>query len=153
MPVLRYRDTASALVPIFLSLALLACAKPQYVTPGSLGAPTEGKTDEGCSARFKASNACVTILWQKVPNETEYGSFIFTVKDGTSNLVTDLEQAGAPLKVVLVMPGMSHPNPPVVLKKLAPGVYQASEVFFLMSGPWEIHFLVGSDQAIHALVH
>lgn len=131
----------------------LGCARPTYLSSapetGVMGKAGPG----GCQARFQKSNACVDIQWEKRPTETEYGSFILTVRHPTSELLLDAESNETePMKIVLWMPSMGHGSAPVKIAKLSIGVYRATNVFFSMKGDWEIRFQSGDDQAIYALL-
>jgi hypothetical protein len=142
---------ASILV-VSVALLSVACAKPTYLDAPSSRAGLSAKAGHDCAAKFNTSNVCVSLTWEKQPTETDFGSFVFTLSDGGTGLLTDIAPtANAPLKIVLWMPSMGHGSSPVTVEKIAPGIFRASQVFFNMKADWEIRFQIGSDQAIYAL--
>lgn len=130
---------------------LAACARPQYLNPENTtpAASQKGSVQSGCLARFKISNACVDIKWERLPTEKDFGSFIFTTTDGASGILTDFTSV-SPANVILWMPSMGHGSTPVTVEQIAPGIYRANKVFFIMKGEWEIRFQIGDDQATYA---
>jgi hypothetical protein len=149
------------------SALALACARPVYLDSKT---PVAGKANDanGCHATFNESGHCVLIQWEKHPTETEFGSFIFTVRQMTSeSTVLPSTLADHPysedLAIILWMPSMGHGSSPVKVERLAKGLYRANRVFFNMKGDWEIRFEVANgatgsnssgpqtDQAIYAL--
>ncbi len=130
-------------------LAFAGCAKPQYLSTEIAG---PAKTDAGgCTATFTTTQACVVMKWEKLPTESEMGSFIFLVSSAGGDLLTD-PASDTPLKIVLWMPSMGHGSSPVTVEKLSTGLYRAKNVFFSMKGDWEIRFQTSSDQATYALI-
>ena len=49
--------------------------------------------------------------------------------------------------ILLWMPSMGHGSSPVKIERLDVGVFKASEIFFIMPGPWDIRYQLkdGSD--------
>lgn len=142
--------TSLSLISILaVSLGLSACAKPQYLSTSETGLQ---KTGSGCIATFKTSGSCVEMKWEKIPTETDFGSFIFSVSDD-SNVLLDAPSTDATTlpKIVLWMPSMGHGSSPVAVERLSTGLYRAKNVFFTMKGDWEIRFQTASDQATYAL--
>lgn len=126
-----------------------ACARPQYGNPDT-NQISSSKARSACIAQFQQSRGCVDLKWERLSTENSVGSFIFTTTDATTGLLTDLS-SGLGIKVTLWMPSMGHGSTPVIVEMIAPGVFRAKEVFFLMKGDWEIRFQIGSDQAIYAI--
>ena len=123
--------------PLFLALLLASCANPKYASSDPLAGTDQG-TRLSCQARFRAG-PCVSIAWEKLPTEEEFGSFVFTVfREGATPAPEDLPN----VSVVLWMPSMGHGSSPVTVTRLDTGTYRASSVFFTMGGDWEIRFQV-----------
>ena len=114
---------------------LMGCAEPKYAPAASEPAREQDATDITCVAKFSDS-ACVTLAWEKIQTEDDFGSFIFKTYDSELFLSDFLN----PITVVLWMPSMGHGSTPVKVEKLEPGTYRASQVFFTMKGDWEIRF-------------
>lgn len=106
---------------LFITTLLTSCADPKYVNPNNaLGRNPEQKMS-ACQEKF-ASGYCVSYAWEKMPTETEFGSFLFktfrpNLGDG-SPIEVDLEGTHA---VVLWMPSMGHGSSPVTVEQLDVG--------------------------------
>jgi len=125
--------------PNFLLLLILvflgACADPRYVDG------TEGFIDGvrgQCALEFKREALCLEIQWTELPRESTYGKMLLTFVDRTdpSRRVDPL----ATPHVLLWMPSMGHGSAPVKLERLDVGTFLASEIFFIMPGPWDIRY-------------
>ncbi|CAN5708433.1 hypothetical protein BH10BDE1_BH10BDE1_03020 [soil metagenome] len=131
--------------PLLSFLIFTACAKPQSATPVGNGG-LEKAGSGSCAAQFAQSKSCVGFSWEKLPTETEFGSFIFTFTN-EAGLLADLANP----KIVLWMPSMGHGSSPVTIERISTGLYRATKVFFTMKGEWEIRFQTLGDQAIRAI--
>lgn len=127
----------SLLLSAALALLASSCAQPKYLNSPFSAAKGEQRL-ETCEAQF-ASGHCVSIAWELMPTETEYGSFVFkTYRPNladASPVPVDLAQD---IAIVLWMPGMGHGSSPVKVERVDMGTYLATEVFFTMKGAWEI---------------
>jgi hypothetical protein len=142
---------SNVILAIFF-FALVACAKPQYLIATS-GGGIEKAGAGACAAEFPTSHTCVGISWEKLPTETEFGSFVFTLTS-EAGLLTDLSVATNGIlnpKVVLWMPSMGHGSAPVTVERISTGLYRAKNVFFTMKGDWEIRFQIAGEQAVRAI--
>lgn len=130
---------------ILFFLLLTSCTDPTYLKQDpNVKFQEQEKVNSNCSIKFKKSEICIDIWWDKKPSQTEMGSFYFKTyrqnKVDGSPVLVDL---GANPKVVLWMPSMNHGSrPPVQTTNLDTGTFKASPVFFIMSGPWEIRFQI-----------
>ena len=132
-----------------LLLVLNACAKPQYLSQETNGV---GKAESGgCLATFQTADSCVDLKWEKMPTESEMGSFIFTFSNPSTSVLLDVASETNP-KIILWMPSMGHGSSPVTVERLSVGLYRAKNVFFTMKGDWEIRFQTSNDQATYALI-
>jgi hypothetical protein len=48
----------------------------------------------------------------------------------------------------LWMSSMGHGSSPVSIEKLAPGKFLIKDIFFIMPGPWEIHFELKEEEKL-----
>ncbi len=112
---------------------------------------------KGCALYFKSLNLCSTFEWVKRPTDDEKGSFtlrFFKEKEGTES--GPYVDPGYDVKPKLWMAGMGHGSSPVTLRPArdaqdqpVTGVYDATDVFFVMGGKWEIWIqLKTGDQLI-----
>ncbi len=125
---------------ILLSLLVVACARPEYVTAAAPTTGSKGTQLTQCAAKF-SGGACVGLEWESYPAEGEFGTFVFRTFNEADGQVRPVEFEGQ-MQVMLWMPGMGHGSSPVVVQRLDVGYYRASQVFFSMPGEWEIRFLI-----------
>lgn len=126
---------------LFLSL-LIACANPKYVNPAHANIGGQEQKVATCEARF-TSGYCVSLAWEKLPTEQDFGAFVFKVfrpnrADG-SPVLEDLTNTPS---VLLWMPDMGHGSSPVSAERLDIGTYRVAKVFFTMHGDWQIRLQV-----------
>lgn len=74
--------------------------------------------------------------WEVGPNTTGKNKFVFF----TYSLNGTRVELGHEIKVFLWMPQMGHGSVPVVLKQISQGIYEVSNISFIMNGEWDIHF-------------
>ncbi len=53
-----------------------------------------------------------------------------------------------PVAVKLWMPSMGHGSSPVVIKQVAEGTYEVSDIYFIMLGEWEIRFQLKNNNDV-----
>jgi hypothetical protein len=135
-----------------LIFALSGCAQEKH--PASPSPTRSGETlhevGSDCSVRFKNSKLCISYAWEKVPTETEEGSFIF--KTYRPNLVDQspvLVALPETPNVVLWMTSMGHGSSPVTVETVDTGTYRANHVFFVMPGNWEIRFQQKAQETVN----
>ncbi len=91
-----------------------------------------------CDAHFQRSGSCVTVVWEKRPTETDYGSFVFKVTKPANEGVL----AADTMNVRAFMPGMGNGSTQILVKKLDSTSFRASNVYFSMRGDWQLIFEV-----------
>ena len=131
---------------------MVSCANPKYFTPESGGGNAFEKLNT-CQAQFNSKH-CVSYAWEKMPKDSETGSFLFkTFRQNAADGSPVLEDLGT-MAVVLWMPSMGHGSSPVTVERLDVGTYRAKNVFFVMKGEWDIRFQVkdGSDVKDEAII-
>lgn len=156
---------------VFLILVLVfGCAKPNYQdrTPTTLGTPDEAPPDTPtkpdpqqptpinpvdpvqppatCKHIFAKTQTCLNYKWTKSATATEMGAIEL--------FLANLERPLTPIDlnynvaIVLWMPSMGHGSRPVVVEKQASLKYNATKIFFIMPGDWEIRFQLKSNNEI-----
>lgn len=123
----------SYLVLFFLLLA--SCAKPRYVD--GLEAKTDGIRSE-CGFHFSSENICLKTTWIQKPTESTYGEMTLSFVD-YNDPSRFVDPVTLPF-ILLWMPSMGHGSSPVKIIRLDIGIYRASEIFFIMPGPWDIRY-------------
>jgi hypothetical protein len=130
------RLLGTKLTYLILILVLMAsCAKPRYVD--GLEGRIDGISGE-CGFLFSSENICLKTEWIQKPTESTYGEMTlsFVDRNDQSRFVDPLTEPF----IVLWMPSMGHGSSPVKMERLDIGKFRASEIFFIMPGPWDIRY-------------
>ena len=120
---------------VFVFIFLCGCAKPHYVN--DLASNNQGINGE-CGLYLSSENLCLTMKWEIFPSESTLGSMTLTFfdKDNPTQAISPKNN----LDIVLWMSSMGHGSSPVTVTKREEGIYLATEIFFIMPGPWEIRY-------------
>lgn len=128
---------------LFVLCLSFSCAKPNYVDDQTQKIE---RVTQNCKLIFKKENLCIEMDWESFPTESEFGSFLLRFTD-----VNDRDLLISPdheLGIILWMPSMGHGSSPVTLREIEEGIYRASDVFFIMSGAWDIRFQLKDGERI-----
>ncbi len=134
---------------LFFLMALFSagCADRNYAPSVKIDRPDEKVGT--CQATF-SSGLCVSMSWEKVPTESDFGAFTFqTLRANPEHNSASAEDPANSVAVVLWMPSMGHGSSPVFVEKLGIGSYRATQVFFTMRGDWEIRFQLKDQNGVH----
>ncbi|MCC7441254.1 MAG: hypothetical protein IT285_06465 [Bdellovibrionales bacterium] len=146
-------NTTIASITFVLGLALTGCLESPLLNHADAGAlpPAPVAAPQGCAFRLQRLDLCASLTWVKQPTNDEAGAFTFrfwSAVDGTEHgpYVDPIAAApGSSVKVKLWMPSMGHGSSPVKVNAAVDaaglpvvGVFEATEVFFVMGGAWEI---------------
>lgn len=115
----------------FLFLIVTACGK----SPLQLKKDNETSIISGLESHkiFRSTSQSLSLNWLSPINSTEEGHALLIVKK--NNLVSDLP---SDIKIFLWMPNMGHGSSPILVKKLGTGLYDLSQIYFIMDGFWQI---------------
>ncbi|MFN8943405.1 MAG: hypothetical protein ACK5WZ_02140 [Pseudobdellovibrionaceae bacterium] len=116
-------------------LLTVSCAKANYQNATS-DINEINSQNELCAKQFGQSSLCVDLVWEQLPTEDLRGIFklkFYRLEDPSVMVEPNLAPS-----VVLWMPSMGHGSAPVQIQKVSDGIYQISEVYFVMSGEWDI---------------
>jgi len=132
-----------SLAKLILLFFISACAKPRYVD----GLETRLNPASGeCTVVFTTEALCLRAQWVQFPSESTFGEMSLTF--------TDLEDSNrkldprASVAIVLWMPSMGHGSSPVTIERINVGEFRASDVFFIMPGPWDIRYQLKSGDDV-----
>lgn len=92
---------------------------------------------------FSTSGHQVNLIWLTPINSMEEGHFLLISKK--DNFASDLPEN---FSLFLWMVSMGHGSSPVIIKKIATGVYDVSEVYFIMDGLWQIRLQLKNSEKI-----
>ena len=128
--------------PLLICL-LAACSKPHYVS--GLEGHIDGITGT-CGLYFSKENICLKTRWVTKPSESTLGEMELSFSDPDDN--TRLLDPRNDVAIVLWMPSMGHGSTPVTITRTDVGRFTASEIFFIMPGPWEIRYQLKDGESI-----
>jgi hypothetical protein len=131
-----------ALVSIGLTLSFfsLSCAKPHYAPLTTNDVNRQGSADPACPISFNSIAACGQLTFNQNPTTENDSPFTLRIWSKTAGTAAGpyFDPESVDLNVVLWMPVMNHGSAKVVLNHSAAGVYDVSNVYFVMSGEWEV---------------
>ena len=131
----------------FIAMCLMANAacgnSPLFNHTDPVRAPEsvaiESENSLTCKMEFQSHQLCADFIWVKEPQGGDEGEMkiYFWHKDqpGVFTSPSDLQ-----VGVKLWMPDMGHGSQKVKVAQTSSGVYDATEIMFVMGGIWEIQF-------------
>lgn len=136
------------LVLSITAILLSACNSPllNHTNASERGQSSLNETPTDCQISLAEVNLCASWSWDRQPTENEMGTAALRFWDAA--LGTEAGPYVNPSKEVFVklwMPSMGHGSSPVTTAAAKdtgganiPGVYEASKIYFVMPGKWEI---------------
>ncbi len=122
--------------------------------PGNSPIRTEDAFE--CPLSFPRQRMCAELSWNGIPNSQDPSSF--TLRFWKSGAATHHGPYSNPPNEVFVklwMPSMGHGSSPITTvqshdsgHQSIPGVYEGSNVYFIMSGAWEVHVQLRSGSKV-----
>ncbi|MGE0763510.1 MAG: FixH family protein, partial [Bdellovibrionales bacterium] len=132
------------LTTIFALLALGMAATACGPRSHNHSAPPNNSPKGDCALQLATLNACAQVSWDKGPTDKETSVMQLRLLGPISDKqpVTPVDSPVIP-HVKLWMPDMDHgSNVPAKVEKVAPGVYQVSDLVFTMDGLWEVRIQI-----------
>lgn len=122
--------------------ALVSCGKsPLLLKKPNQEIPGQNKFES--DKTFQSTGHQINLTWLGPINSTVPGHFLLITKK--NDVMSDLP---AGFSVFLWMPSMGHGSSPVTLKKLDTGIYDVSDVYFIMDGDWQIRIQLKNNETI-----
>ncbi len=120
---------------LLFGLFLVSCAKPNYVDGLSEKKDT---LSAQCGLVFSSEDLCLQTKWIDLPSESNFGSMelSFTDKNDAARFIDPIH----PPHIILWMSSMGHGSSPVTIERVDIGRYKATDIFFIMPGPWDIRY-------------
>lgn len=113
----------------------LLLKKPNQEVPG------QNKIES--AKTFLITGQQVNLTWLSPLNSSIPGHFLLITKKNET--MCDLP---AGFSVFLWMSSMGHGSGPVTIKKLDTGIYDVSDVYFIMDGEWQIRIQLKNNETI-----
>ncbi len=109
-----------------------------------------------CAFVFTAPDLCASLEWKTQPTDEQKGAFVLRFWDSRSGTEHGpYVTPGYNVAVKLWMPDMGHGSSPVKVAQAVdasgaaiPGVFNASDVYFVMGGHWEIWVQLKQDKQV-----
>lgn len=124
----------------FILFVLFGCAKPNYQDINLHPYEVDKKNYQLKMASLPIQ---IKLTFDQVPNGREANTFLLQLEnfDAAKQQEIDFNVA-----VKLWMPSMGHGSSPVKVEKIAPGLFKVTQVYFIMSGDWEIRIQIKDKQ-------
>ncbi len=121
---------------------MCGCGDSPLIEKKSSDAATQGNHQLQHDLVFPVSEIRVHALWKnegpKIVEESSLIAVLLAPND--SKLAEELD-----LKLEIVMPEMGCRSYPITVEKKANGFYEASDIYFTMTGYWDVHFQLYQD--------
>ena len=137
------QETRPILKLTLLFFLALSCANPHYVTEED----RDIKDISGeCGYFFSSEKICLKTEWIKKPTESSFGVLSLTFVDSVdqTRFIDPLQEPF----IHLWMPSMGHGSSPVTMERVDVGRYRAKDVFFIMTGEWDVHYQLKSGSHV-----
>lgn len=126
-------------------LLIASCGRPPLLKKlskenGSPGVITALESQAG----FKTTGQEIKIQWLTALNTNGEGKALVILSKNGSIFSDDRFTLGA----YLWMKSMGHGSSPVVVTKIAEGIYQLSEIYFTMTGSWQLHVTLNQGNKV-----
>jgi hypothetical protein len=139
-----------------LSLVLCGCAKPKYQDAAPTSPPSDNSaagdpagdkpSTQSCVLFFSQQHLCVELKWKAKAVQGQFGEFTLSFF-AEGHPETAIEPRHTPA-VQLWMTSMNHGSSPVTVSKVSEGVYEATKVYFVMGGEWDIRIQLKDNNEI-----
>ena len=127
----------------------IGCAKPNYQDP--LSALNSTVSTKAFTLYSNYHQLIVQLEFKNAPKDSEMNTFslkFYSAADPQTSVEINQD-----VKVILWMPSMGHGSSPVKVQKINSGLYQATQVYFIMPGDWEIRIqLKEQDNVVEQIV-
>lgn len=107
-----------------------------------------GSDASGCQLSFPQQGFCAKLSWDRFPTDDDAGEF--TLRFWNPSLATEHGPYLTPALTVaakLWMPSMGHGSSPIRIIQTG-DVYKGSNVYFMMSGEWELFIQLKQDRTV-----
>ncbi|MBS1960658.1 MAG: FixH family protein [Bdellovibrionales bacterium] len=147
-----------SILTLLFSGALLACDSPLLDHVNANDVVREPLREAGdCPIAFPVHKLCASWTWDRMPTDSDLGTAqlrFWKADVGTVN--GPFVDPHHEVFVKLWMPAMGHGSSPVTTEARVdasgakiPGLYDASKVFFVMPGKWEIWVQLKTAGQVH----
>lgn len=129
---------------IFFCLFLTSCGEsPLWNHAMEKGGITKDTFDERTDGyKFSKTKYAFTINWIAGPLKGESKFILKSWNQDVGTISGPYQDLPNTLHVYIWMPDMGHGSAPVKIKKIAPGEYEVTNIYFVMGGTWEVYFQI-----------
>ncbi len=120
------------LLLVFIFSALISCGKSPLQMKKT-GLETSGNTGLESTKTLKTTQHSLSLTWLSPVNSTDEAHALLIAKKNGS--ASDLPEQ---IKIFLWMPTMGHGSSPITVKKIGTGLYDLSQIYFIMDGFWQL---------------
>lgn len=148
---MQFQSAFSQFLFIVVLILGAGCARPNLQDASDSGNISQLDASKKCVVLNETTQetACAQILLERQLTAKSFSSFRFYF----TNL--DRFYIAKPfhkVELVLWMPSMGHGSAPAKVADLGSGQYMATNVFFIMSGEWELWFKIVREENQEAVV-
>ena len=109
-------------------------------------APTEPPpVPAPCTLSFPKEGLCASLTWDAAITDDGENSFVLRFWATGTERFQDVDGS---VSVQLWMPDMNHGSSPVTVSAKGNGIYQASRVYFVMPGDWDIRVQIKRNKQV-----
>lgn len=126
-----------------LIIFFVSCAKPNYVENQEV---VSREVVSSCDHIFSSEELCMNFKWAKMPTESEFGLMKVQFTDFKDDRIFTSPKRH--FHFHLWMSSMGHGSSPVEIKEISPGKFEISKIFFIMPGPWDMHFQLKDEDHV-----
>lgn len=135
------------LIIFLLSINLISCGKSPLMMKANTN---QGQVNAfEYKTMFKSTGHLISTNWLSNQNTIEEGKVLIILTK--NNKLSDI--AEFTLSPYIWMESMGHGSSPIVVTKLAEGIFELSEIYFSMPGDWQLHLqLTNNNKVIEDVV-
>lgn len=114
----------------------MSCGKPPFLNKH------KDSKENSSSLIFNIENGySFSLNWLTEKSTTTEGRLVVVIsRNGVLDPLENQE-----FKAYLFMKSMGHGSSPIKITKLSDGIYLLEEIYFIMTGPWELHLALSDS--------
>lgn len=143
-PLLHHEtQTRKAATPAVPTVTGALPATPQTTEDNTPPEPTPGPA--ACTLSFPKEGLCASLTWDAALTDDGENSFVLRFWAAGTEQFQDVDGS---VNIQLWMPDMNHGSSPVTVTAKGNGIYEASRVYFVMPGDWDVRVQIKRNKKI-----